>query len=294
MYEPKNIPIRNNSRRKVEIDKQNFDRFGGVREKKKGPSLKKILLLVLILLLIIGAGGSGAFYYKMVIKAYQPQAVAMKVIDDGKQSYGITDHEINGHKYLVFYGKGANNTVHRGLIFYPGAAVDYRSYAPLLDELRETFSVIVVPDMPMNFAWLGQNYADGVMEEYKGMDEWYMAGHSMGGLCAANYIASHKKEFKGLILLASYTTKDLSDSGLKVLSICGDKDGVISRKRMEASKKNLPSDTVFVTMKKANHGQFGSYGQQAGDGVAGISEKKQQTKTAEVIRNFLEPEAAEE
>lgn len=288
MYEPKNIPIRNNSRRKVEIDRQGFDEFGGVREGRRRISARKILLGILVILLLVGAVGAGAFYYKMQINAYEPSQVARATISEGEKSYGITDHRIGGREYLVFYGKGAGHTVHRGLIFYPGAAVDYRAYAPLLDDLRETFSVIVVPKMPMNFALFGQNYAKGVQEEFKGMDEWYMAGHSMGGYCAANYVAAHEKDYKGLILLASYTTKDLKQSGLRVLSICGDRDGVISQSRLLASKKNLPSDAVVVTMKRANHAQFGSYGQQSGDDKATITEKEQQEKTVAIIQQFLD------
>ena len=67
MYEPKNIPIRNNSRRKVEIDRQGFDEFGGVREGRRRISVRKILLGILVILLLVGAVGAGAFYYKTAV-----------------------------------------------------------------------------------------------------------------------------------------------------------------------------------------------------------------------------------
>jgi hypothetical protein len=288
MYEPKNIPIRDNSRRKVELDKQSFDAFGGVIEGKRRFSFGKFFVTILLLLILAIAGGCGFFYYKMELKAYQPDTFAKQTIREGSSAFGIVEHEIDGHDCLVFYGNGPAREHHRGLVFYPGGAVDYQAYAPLLNELRDSFSVIVVPKMPMQFAWFGRNYADAIRREYKGMDEWYMAGHSFGGLIAANYVAGHEKEYRGLILLASYSMKDLSDSGLKVLSICGDADEVISQERFASARKNLPSDAAVEILKGANHGQFGSYGKQAGDGKASIRAGEQRKQTAELIRQFLD------
>ena len=45
--------------------------------------------------------------------------------------------------------------------------------------------------------------------------------HHLGGSMAASYLASHTEDFDGLILLGSYSTADLSGSGLAVLSVYG-------------------------------------------------------------------------
>lgn len=47
---------------------------------------------------------------------------------------------------------------------------------------------------------------------------------------SADYAASHSSSFDGLVLLASYSTKDLSDASFPVLSlsIYGSEDGVLN------------------------------------------------------------------
>lgn len=51
---------------------------------------------------------------------------------------------------------------------------------------------------------------------------------------------------------------------------------------------NIPKiETLFYEIDGGNHGQFGSYGKQKGDGDAKISEEKQQDITTEYIVNFL-------
>ena len=53
------------------------------------------------------------------------------------------------------------------------------------------------------------NAADGIQERYPNVDRWYIGGHSLGGTMAGYYIAEHEQEFKGLILLGSYSSVDL-------------------------------------------------------------------------------------
>ena len=55
--------------------------------------------------------------------------------------------------------------------------------------------------------------------------------HSLGGSMAASYVAEHVSSFEGLVLLGSYSTADLSESDLSVLSICGSEDRVLNREK---------------------------------------------------------------
>ena len=48
-----------------------------------------------------------------------------------------------------------------------------------------------------------------------GIEAWYMGGHSLGGSMAASYLEQHSSEYDGLILLASYSTADLSQTDLR-------------------------------------------------------------------------------
>ena len=83
--------------------------------------------------------------------------------------------------------------------------------------------------MPCNLAVLDSNAADGIAEQYPDIETWFIGGHSLGGAMAASYAAGHSDELDGLILLAAYSTEDLSGSDLAVLSIYGSEDQVLNR-----------------------------------------------------------------
>ena len=103
---------------------------------------------------------------------------------------------------------------------------------------------------------------------------------------AANYAAAHSEDYDGLILLAAYSTKDLSQMSLRVLSIYGSEDGVLNRDAYKKNWANLPADTTEVVLDGGCHAQFGSYGPQDGDGTPTISGEEQIKQTAEAITAF--------
>jgi len=103
---------------------------------------------------------------------------------------------------------------------------------------------------------------------------------------AASYLAEHSG-FDGLILLASYSQKDLSDSGLRVLSIYGSEDGVMDFGSYESSRANLPEDALELVIEGGCHAGFGMYGPQRGDGTPSITDAEQIRRTASAIIAFL-------
>ena len=141
--------------------------------------------------------------------------------------------------------------------------------------------------MPGNLAVLDANAADGLQQEHPEIMTWYIAGHSLGGAMAANYAAAHSENFAGLILLAAYSTKDLTQTTLRVLSVYGSEDGVMNRGSYEKNRANLPADTTEVILDGGCHAQFGSYGPQDGDGIPTISGEEQVRQTAEAIAAFV-------
>lgn len=174
-----------------------------------------------------------------------------------------------------------------GLIFYPGGKVEYTAYVPLLRACAENDILCALVRMPGNLAVLDANAADGLQEEYPEITTWYIAGHSLGGAMAAGYAAAHYEDYDGLILLAAYSTKDLSQTTLRVLSVYGSEDGVMNRESYEKNWSNLPADTSEVVLDGGCHAQFGSYGPQDGDGVPTISGEEQVRQTAEAIAAFV-------
>lgn len=174
-----------------------------------------------------------------------------------------------------------------GIIFYPGGKVEYTAYAPLMRECTRKSILCALVQMPGNLAVLDSNAADGLQERYPEITSWYMAGHSLGGSMAASYIADNADDFDGLILLAAYSTKDISDTSLKVLSIYGSEDGVLNRDSYEENRSNLPADTTELVIEGGCHAQFGSYGAQDGDGTPSISGEEQIRQTVDAIMQFV-------
>lgn len=180
-----------------------------------------------------------------------------------------------------------DTTATTGFIFYPGAKVEAKAYAPLMRELAEDDIYTVIVKMPFNLAMFGINKANDVLSSTTGISSWYIGGHSLGGAMASTYLANNVDKYDGLVLLASYSTKDLSSSGLKVASIVGTNDQVVNRTNLENNKINLPSDTTFVNIEGGNHSRFASYGEQKGDGEATISTLEQINQTKLVIENLI-------
>lgn len=174
-----------------------------------------------------------------------------------------------------------------GLIFYPGGKVEYTAYATLMEACSKRGILCVLVKMPWNLAVFDVNAAEGIQEQFPNVKEWYMSGHSLGGAMAASYIDKQKDEFEGLILLASYSTKDLSDTELKVLSIYGTEDQILDKSKYEEYKLNFPADYREEILVGGCHAYFGDYGEQEGDGVPQISVEEQQKWTVDVIEKFI-------
>ncbi len=174
-----------------------------------------------------------------------------------------------------------------GIIFYPGAKVEEESYAPLGKQYAKEGILFVIVRMPFRLAILGTNNADKVLDDYV-VDHWYMAGHSLGGVCAASFISNHLEKFDGLILMASYSTKDLSDTNLMILSLYGSNDGVLNKESYEKNLTNLNDNSYEEVIIGGNHAQFGSYGVQKNDGIATIDAQIQWEETVQYTKMVME------
>ena len=115
-------------------------------------------------------------------------------------------------------------------------------------------------------------------------EQYYMAGHSLGGAMAADYAAEHESHFDGIILFGAYPTKE---TNLDTLLIYGSEDGVLNRKRVENASSLVSGKLRELVIDGGNHAQFGNYGEQRGDGKAGISGQDQQNQAVEAIREFI-------
>ena len=187
-------------------------------------------------------------------------------------------------KGITAYGK---EDADYGIIFYPGGKVEHTAYEPLMRELASKGALCVLVEMPFNLAVLGMNKADGIREQFPNVSRWYMSGHSLGGAMAAAYLEKNASEFEGLILLAAYSTTDLSSTSLRVLPIYGSEDGVMNMEKYKECKTNLPANTTSVKLKGGCHAYFGMYGEQEGDGTPTLTNVEQIRKTSEHITRFI-------
>ena len=230
-----------------------------------------LIAVVLVLSLAILCGVYIGDYYRMT----ESTAAALASDEDVTVRYD--------HRQTVFLPDDPK----AGFIFYPGGKVEYTAYALLLRELAEEDILCVVMKMPGNLAVLAPNAADGISEQYPEIENWYIGGHSLGGSMAASYPADHVGEFEGLILLGSYSTADLSDTALEVLSVYGSEDQVLNREKYEENRANLPVGFAEHVIEGGCHAYFGMYGAQDGDGMPEISNEKQIEITVNAITKWI-------
>ncbi len=114
-----------------------------------------------------------------------------------------------------------------------------------------------------------------------------MSGHSLGGSMASSYINSHYTEYKGLILLASYSTTDLSSyTNLSTLSILASNDKVINMDKYNSNKSKLPNLTEY-NIEGGIHSYFEDYGIMSNDGVPSIDVDTQTHIVKDKILKFV-------
>lgn len=237
---------------------------------------KKLAITLLIIGGILLTAVIGFLIYVSIY--YHADDTAQAALQSDAQ---VTVTEENGR--LVF--APAKPTA--GLIFYPGGKVDYHAYAPLLHELARQNMLCIAVEMPFNLAVFRPNAADGIQEAYPSVQRWYIGGHSLGGSMAALYANGHRQQLEGLILLAAYSTADLSDSDLCVLSVYGSEDGVLNRDKYTDNLSHLPGDYRAYIIPGGCHAYFGSYGAQKGDGEPTITPQEQVQQTVRFIMDNL-------
>ena len=245
------------------------EKTNGKRKRFRG-----LLWVGLILVILAGACGMylGDYYHADLdsMEAFAPETgVAQVTLDNGT---------------VVLEPEGAET----GFIFYPGGKVEHTAYIPLMRACADKGILCVLVEMPFRLAVFDVNAAEGICQQYPDVKQWYIGGHSLGGSMAAAYLADHTAEFDGLVLLGSYSTADLSATDLKVLSVYGSEDRVMSREKYGQYRTNLPDSMTEIVLDGGCHAYFGMYGAQSGDGVPTLTNEAQIALTAEAIAELLQ------
>lgn len=237
--------------------------------------LKRFIIALLSLVLIVLVA-----FYIYTLDYYHALPIATESLS------GVEDIDYKTTKnMIVFLPKDGSK--HKGLIFYPGGKVEYLSYIPLMERITSQGYTCILLKMPFNLAVFDQNAASVPINEYKDVSTWYLSGHSLGGAMASIYASKNPDEIKGLILLGAYPAADLSSSNLKMLSIYGSEDKILSRDLFEEKKPFGPKNSIYFQINGGNHAYYGSYGNQKDDGIATLSPSEQQDLTAKKIIEFM-------
>ena len=201
--------------------------------------------------------------------AYSPTDIALQALNSDSEVYVSAE---NG--WVIFYPADTPRPK-TGFVFYPGGKVDYRAYAPAMKMIAaEGYFVALVP-APLNLAFFDVNAAARVEAAYPEISNWFVGGHSLGGVAASSYAASHS-DILGVVFWASYPADTaLKEKNIPAVSIYGTRDGLASEEQLDQVRELLPADAQYVVIEGGNHAQFGAYGPQAGDGEATIPADEQ-------------------
>ncbi|MGM9975093.1 MAG: alpha/beta hydrolase [Clostridiaceae bacterium] len=236
--------------------------------------IKKTLTITFVIIFFAVLG-----FYIYTLDYYRADEEAQKVIS--QEGNSKVDEE---RDYFVFSSENSSST---GIIFYPGGKVEASAYAPLMKDLSEKGYTVVLVKMPFNLAVFDIKAADEVMEEFSEIDNWYLAGHSLGGAMASAYGAKSEGKLQGIILLGAYPSSDLGEKDLSLLVLYGSEDKVLNRDALEENKINNPKTAKYIEISGGNHAYFGSYGEQDGDGIASLTPEEQRAITVEEIDGFI-------
>ena len=157
------------------------------------------------------------------------------------------------------------------------------AYAPLMEQCAQRGILCVLLKPTFNLAIIDLDAANGATAQFPNVSKWIIAGHSMGGVAAADYASRHADEFGAIAFLAAYPAVDLSGFDGKVLSIVGSNDGVLNRDKYEQAHELLPDSARELVIEGGNHAYYGNYGEQANDGQADITRENQQAQATDAL-----------
>ena len=181
----------------------------------------------------------------------------------------------------------------RTLVFFPGALVDPRAYAPLARAVAEAGYPTILIELPRRGAFGGADSPElyarikRVLSSPGAPAAVILGGHSRGGVVASAAAAAGVPGLAGLVLIGTSHPRDVDLSGLDVpvTKIVGTRDGLASPAEVRQNEALLPLHTRWIWVQGGNHSQFGWYGFQPMDRRATLPAAEQR---AIMIRGIVD------
>jgi hypothetical protein len=233
--------------------------------------------VAVVLLAVVALLAAGWLWYT------QPQPLLPEASASLASNSAVAFSEVDGRLEWA-PADGAYDT---GLVVYPGGKVPAAAYGPLARSIAAEGYLVVITPMPFNLAVFGIGAADAVIAAHPEVAAWAMAGHSLGGSMAAQYVADHRDAVAGLAFWASYPATDLSGLDLRVVSVYGTLDAGAPRMSGPEARASVPADAVFVPIPGGNHEQMGWYTGQPNDPPATLERAEQQRLVVEATVGML-------
>lgn len=248
--------------------------------KKSFSTSRKIITGFALLLLLSGLAFLG-YFLKNSIHSWEPNPKSYSEILNNN-NYKISE---KSSYYSIFPSIGEPDN---GLIVYQGAFADARAYLAPYSKLADSGIAVFIVRSPFAFALFNVSGANKIIADNPQINNWYVAGHSLGGVAACEYAKTNTQKISGLILLGSFCNGDSKNINTRVLSVSTSKDGLSTPEKIQQSKDKLPKNTDFVIIDGGNHSQFADLEKlQPGDNEATITQDEATSKINDAIINFI-------
>ncbi|WP_119395710.1 alpha/beta hydrolase [Salinibius halmophilus] len=229
----------------------------------------KVLKWVSVALLAAIAGLAG-YYFWYTANPYQ-------ALPEMREQISNPELRSEGRNYIRYSPEGEPLA---NLVFIPGGLVEAEAYEYLAASWAEQQIRVTIVKPTRNLAIMSPNQA---LEHLSGEAPNFLVGHSLGGTVAAMN-GQAELGVDGVVLLASY---GVSPVDVPVLSIVASNDQILDSVRYQDSQANYTAGFSELTIDGGNHGYFGWYGEQEGDGEARINVWEQQDYVVDAVLDFV-------
>jgi len=221
--------------------------------------------------------------------------IAYRADSEAKAATATDDAVAVTHAEGIWRFTPATRSKSSTLVFFPGALVDPRAYAPLARSVAEAGYRVLLVELPRRGAFGGAESPElrlrtaAALASIPDHHSVVVGGHSKGAVVAST-LSSREPGPAGVVLIGTSHPRDvdLSRLDVPVTKIVGTRDGVASPEKVEQNAGLLPAQTRWVWVEGGNHSQFGWYGFQPMDRRAEISAADQRRIMTQAVLELLQ------